>query len=503
MVSPKLGKYELHEQLGRGGFGTVYRAIDLTLGREVALKILHPAYMADPDFIERFRREARTVAVLEHPNIVTVYDLDEADGRAYIAMRYLPGGSLRDRLKKEGRIPYPIALEIVHQVAAGLQAAHARGLVHRDIKPENILFSTDGQAVITDFGLAKAVQSSTSSASSSFGGAGTPSYRPPELWRGNPPASPATDEYSLAAVFCEMLSGEQLFNGETPDEIITKHVIDGASLPEMWPQGVPDGLNEVLGKALAMKPEERYPDADGLAEELERLVSVKSEQTETASQSQQSPRRKYSNTRIGIGAGFLVGLTGIIMVGLLLSGSFDPQIPSPTQTQVFTPSWTETIIPTRTSLLITPRLEYPTVTNVTITALLKVSQAWLLAGPGLDHPTISDEYSRGDIMMIIGRFGNWFQVKAPDGLIGWLYKDYLDLKSINYQAIPALTNVPTSPATRYAPSLTPTLTIHVSRTPTVTPKPSKTYTPSDTPTPTDTPTPSDTPTDIPTETPTP
>jgi len=280
MVSPKLGKYELHEQLGRGGFGTVYRAIDLTLGREVALKILHPAYMADPDFIERFRREARTVAVLEHPNIVTVFDLDEADGRAFIAMRYLPGGSLRDRMKKEGRIPYPIALEIVRQVAAGLQAAHARGLVHRDIKPENILFSADGQAVITDFGLAKAVQSSTSSTSSSSGGTGTPSYRAPELWRGKPPASPATDEYSLACVFCEMLSGKQLFAGETPDEIITRHVVDGAELPENWPPGVPNGLNDVLKTALAMKPEDRFTDLAGMQHALERL-SVGVSQSET------------------------------------------------------------------------------------------------------------------------------------------------------------------------------------------------------------------------------
>jgi len=268
MPNRQLGKYTILEELGRGGFGTVYRATDNSLDREVALKILHPQLMVDMDFVERFQKEAKLVARLEHPNIVTIFDLGESEGRVYIAMRYLPGGSLRDRLKKSGRIPFGEALEILCQVGAGLSAAHAKGLVHRDIKPENILFSENGHAIIADFGLAKAFMTSTSS---SFSGVGTPGYRAPELWRGKPPAGPATDEYALACVFVEMLTGGQLFSGDTPDEIITKHLVDGPFFPQNWPSGVPQGMDAILHKALAKDPSDRYPSVDGFVAALEGL----------------------------------------------------------------------------------------------------------------------------------------------------------------------------------------------------------------------------------------
>ena len=266
-----LGKYELLEELGRGGFGTVYRALDLALGREVALKILHPAFMADPNFIEGFRQEARRVAVLENANIVTVYDLDEAEGRFFIAMRYLPGGSLGDLLKKEGRIPYQQAVEILRQVAAGLQFAHDKSLIHRDVKPENILFSAEGEAVISDFGLAKAMLSSTSSASASSGGVGTPGYKAPEMWRGKPPASPATDVYSLACVFYEMITGNVLFNGDSPPEVMTRHMLDGPHFPDHWPEGVPHGFESVLRKALSQDPEKRNSSTKDFVNALQKL----------------------------------------------------------------------------------------------------------------------------------------------------------------------------------------------------------------------------------------
>ena len=196
MPNRQLGKYTILEELGRGGFGTVYRATDNVLDREVAIKLLHPQLMVEMNFAERFRKEAKLVARIEHSNIVTIYDLGEQEGRVYIAMRFLPGGSLRDRLNKSGRIPFGQALEILRQVGAGLSAAHAKGLIHRDIKPENILFGEAGQAVIADFGLAKAIQSSSSS---SFGGLGTPGYRAPELWRGKPPAGQASSSSASSA----------------------------------------------------------------------------------------------------------------------------------------------------------------------------------------------------------------------------------------------------------------------------------------------------------------
>ena len=226
----QLGKYELHETLGKGGFGMVYRAIDTSLGREVALKVLHPQLMVDDTFIERFKKEARVLAALDHPNIVSIYELGEIDGRIFIAMRYLSGGSLQARIQEKGSLSFEDANRIMGQVCEGLQVAHEQGMVHRDLKPANILFDGRGNAVISDFGLAKIVQ--MSGTSSSLGVVGTPAYRAPELWRGTPPASPATDVYSLGCIFVEMLTGKVLFDGATPDEIITQHLVDGPKLTE-------------------------------------------------------------------------------------------------------------------------------------------------------------------------------------------------------------------------------------------------------------------------------
>lgn len=266
-----LGKYELHEILGKGGFGTVYRATDLTLERVVAIKVLHPQLTVDPEFIERFGREARLMAKTEHPNIVGIYEVGEAQGRFFIAMRYLPGGSLAARLQRG-----PLALEdiqgILGQVCSGLNELHRQGFVHRDLKPANILFDANNQAVVTDFGLARAVQMSSSSSSS--GTAGTPFYRAPELWRGKPPASPATDVYSLGCILGEMLTSRPLFGGDTPDEVLTKHLIDGPDFGEPWPpEGVPNDLAKVVAKALQRDPAQRYPDAQEFAFALAGVAS--------------------------------------------------------------------------------------------------------------------------------------------------------------------------------------------------------------------------------------
>ncbi|MHC1783619.1 MAG: substrate-binding domain-containing protein [Anaerolineaceae bacterium] len=268
-----LGKYELHEQLGRGGFGTVYRAVDAALGREVALKVLHPQLTTDPDFLERFRNEARLVASLDSLNIVTIHDLDEKDGRVFIAMEYLPGGSLKQKLEKDGALSFNETLTIMKDVFSGLQEAHEQGLVHRDIKPANILFNKKGRAVIGDFGLARAVQNSSSSGSSSGGAVGTPAYRAPELWLGKPPASPATDIYSLGCVLSEMLSGNVLFDGSSTDVIITQHLVIGPSLPETFPEGVPAGIRPVLEKALAKNPLERFQTVSEFEMALDGLIA--------------------------------------------------------------------------------------------------------------------------------------------------------------------------------------------------------------------------------------
>ncbi len=264
----QLGKFDLLEVLGKGGFGTVYRAMDRSLEREVAIKILHPQLMVDESFIERFRKEAKVLAKLEHPNIVSIYELGEEEGRMYIAMRYLQGGSLRDRLKKAGLLSWAETLKIIQQIGDGLHVAHTQEkLVHRDIKPENILFDKQGNAVLSDFGLVKAASSSLSGSSAGMV-LGTPNYVAPEIWNGEP-AAPASDQYALACVVAEMLSGKKPFSGDTTPVVMKKHVLEAPSLPEKWREGVPEKLNDVLNKALSKKPQERYASIREFIQNLE------------------------------------------------------------------------------------------------------------------------------------------------------------------------------------------------------------------------------------------
>ena len=293
-----LGKYIILEELGRGGFGTVYRAKDSTLEREVALKVLHPQLTVDTGFLEKFRTEAKTVAALDSPNIVTVYDLGEADGRIFIAMKYMAGGSLKDLIEKVGALSFDTVQKIMQQVCSGLGEAHQKGLVHRDIKPANILFDGQGNAVISDFGLAKAVEMSTISVTSGAGGVGTPAYRAPELWEGKPPASPATDIYSLGCVLFEMLTGRLLFDGQTTGEIITQHLVRGPQLPADLGDGVPQGIAQILSQMLARDSHARFRSTKELLDALEGARQEKKQEhvpATTVSQPQPVPAKSEAH----------------------------------------------------------------------------------------------------------------------------------------------------------------------------------------------------------------
>ena len=270
MQIKRLGKYELLEELGRGGFGTVYRASETMLDVERAVKVLHPALMVDPEYIERFRKEARTAARLDHPNIVPIYEVGEEQGSYFLAMKYLPGGSLKELISRQGILPYELALEVTCQIADALDYANNRPekLIHRDIKPGNILFEEDGTARLVDFGLAKALAGGGSSSFSASGGLiGTPSYMAPEIWSGNI-ASPATDVYSLACVFYEMIMGKVLFAGNSPPEIMTRHMMDSPQFPSHWSQVIPAGVDEVLRRALEKDPQKRYPNAGEMKNDI-------------------------------------------------------------------------------------------------------------------------------------------------------------------------------------------------------------------------------------------
>jgi serine/threonine protein kinase len=281
MTISKLGKYELYEELGRGGFGTVYRARDLMLEVERAVKVLHPSLGASPEFIGRFRREARVSAQLDHPNIVPVYEFGEENGYFFLVMKYMPAGSLKELLARDGALSFARSLEIMLQVASALDYAYSQPekLIHRDIKPGNILFDGTlakpgslGSARLADFGFAKALGEKTgsSSLSTSGGMVGTPSYMAPEIWR-HKEFTPATDVYSLACLFFEMITGKVLFAGDSPADIMTMHVLDGPQFPAQWPDGVPNGITAVLGKALSAQSQDRYQTTAEFASALQAL----------------------------------------------------------------------------------------------------------------------------------------------------------------------------------------------------------------------------------------
>jgi serine/threonine protein kinase len=268
-TTQRLSKYLIYEELGRGGFGTVYRATDTTLDRVVALKILDPVLTRDPAFLERFHREARAASRLRHPNLVPVYEVAEAEGRHFIAMEYLPGRSLDKLLAEEGRLLADRALHILGQAAAALDYAHAKGLIHRDVKPSNIIVGPDEasgdpeHATLTDFGLVRATdQTSVSTLGQSLG---TPAYMSPEQLDVDrqEEVGPASDIYSFAVVAYEMLAGRPPFTGPTPAVMAAHLTKDPPPLARFAPD-IPDRVWQVLRPALSKGVAERT----GLAAEL-------------------------------------------------------------------------------------------------------------------------------------------------------------------------------------------------------------------------------------------
>ena len=288
----QLGKYRILAEIGKGGFATVYRALDTSLDREVALKVLDPILARDPAWVARFQREAKAVARLRHPHIVTIHEIGESEGRLYIAMELIEGPSLAERIAEHGRLPWGEALAILGQVAAALDDAHGQGVLHRDLKPANILLDPQRGAILTDFGFARLVGESSMSVSLSGGVVGTPAYIAPEVWDGEEPTA-QTDIYSLGCVAYEMLTGEVLFAGKTPSMVIKKHTVDGPSLPDdaHWPAGVPNGVFKVLARALAKDPAERYAGAGALIAALSGLRQPAKTPVRTAAPPG-SPRRE-------------------------------------------------------------------------------------------------------------------------------------------------------------------------------------------------------------------
>lgn len=257
-----LPDYDIKEPLGEGGMATVYLAIHKRLEREVALKIMSPETAANKAFQKSFISEGRTVAKLEHPNIVKVYDIDVQNGLFYMSMELLRKGSLKQRLAN-GRLPLSNALRIVVQVANALSYAHNKGYIHRDIKPANIMFREDGSAVLTDFGIAK-MQGTTSDMTQMGYIAGTPYYMAPEQAMGNQDVDQRADIYSLCIMFYEMLTGEKPYTGSNTVAITYEHV--HGAIPKL--ESEYSIFQPAIEKALAKKPDERFRSMEEFSQAL-------------------------------------------------------------------------------------------------------------------------------------------------------------------------------------------------------------------------------------------
>jgi len=248
----------------------VYLAQDEILGRDVAIKILRGQYADDEEFVERFRQEARSAASLSHPNIVPVYDQGRAeDGSYYMAMEYVPRGTLKDWIKREGALAPEAAAGVALQIASALQVAHEKGVIHRDIKPQNVLVTSSGDVKVTDFGIARAASASTQTRTGMV--LGTAGYMSPEQAKGEP-VGPGSDLYSLGIVLYEMLTGNLPYNADSVFAQAMKHVNQPPPSPKKANLEIPEAFDALTIKLLAKNPEDRYPSATALANDLERIL---------------------------------------------------------------------------------------------------------------------------------------------------------------------------------------------------------------------------------------
>jgi eukaryotic-like serine/threonine-protein kinase len=265
------GRYRLEARIGAGGMSTVYRATDGTLERQVAIKLMHREIAADSDQLERFRREARAVAQLSHPHVVGVIDAGEDAGRPYIVFEYIEGETLKQRIRRCGRLPIGEAVAYAIEIARALGAAHARHIIHRDVKPQNVLIDEEGSAKVTDFGIARTLDEEGLTADGRV--LGTTDYVSPEQALGQP-VTGQSDLYSLGIVLYEMLAGEVPFKGENQVAVAMKHVREALPDIQRLRPEVSSALAAVIDRATAKRPDHRYADDAELIADLEDVLAI-------------------------------------------------------------------------------------------------------------------------------------------------------------------------------------------------------------------------------------
>jgi eukaryotic-like serine/threonine-protein kinase len=312
-------RYELQELAGSGGMSSVYRAYDRLLERPVAIKVLHDQYAKNPEYVERFRREAQAIARLSHPNIVTVIDRGEHEGSQYIVFEHVAGENLKEAVQRLGPFPVGRALALVHQAARGLAFAHQHGVVHRDVKPHNVLIDAEGTAKVTDFGIARSLQ--REDAITETGTVlGTSDYLAPEQAAGQR-VDACSDQYSLGALLYELLTGAIPYPAPNVVTAAMRHMNDPVpSVRSVRPEVSPR-IDAVVRRAMAKRPEDRYPTTDALIGALEACILEERQEeaaddgrTEIFQRPTPPPARRQPGRR-GPGARSLAMALGLVLVG--------------------------------------------------------------------------------------------------------------------------------------------------------------------------------------------
>ncbi len=296
LAGKQIGQFTVIEEIGRGGMATVYRATQASINRDVALKVLPKAFLHDSGFYERFTREVDVIAHLEHPHIVPIYDFGTFDGTPYIAMRLLMGGSLRQFIRSGGTINLHELIVPARQIGSALDYAHQQGIVHRDLKPGNILLDTNNNAYLSDFGIARVLNSDLTGSAI----IGTPAYMSPEQAQGNPLDARA-DVYSMGVVLFELITGREPFEAETPIAMILKHLNERVPFISEFRTDLPHELDRVIAKATQKNPDERYSSAGAMAQAFEdavrgtsRTVSIGRGDTEQDDASKKTPLSSHT-----------------------------------------------------------------------------------------------------------------------------------------------------------------------------------------------------------------
>jgi eukaryotic-like serine/threonine-protein kinase len=269
-------RFRLEEKVGSGGMSSVYRAFDPTLERLVAIKMLHRDISSDPDQLERFRREARAVAQLNHPHVVTVIDAGEDDGAPYIVFEYVEGETLKERIRRLGRLPIDEAVAYAIEIGRALECAHAHKLVHRDVKPQNVLIDPDGRAKVTDFGIARSMEAQGLTATGRV--LGTTDYVSPEQALGHE-VTAQSDIYSLGVVLYEMLTGEAPFKADTQVAVAMKHVREPLPDVQRRRPEISATLAAVVERATAKETPNRYATVDDMVHDLEEVLAIEAART--------------------------------------------------------------------------------------------------------------------------------------------------------------------------------------------------------------------------------